>query len=249
MASTARGARTDQEAAMVPKLKHGDRLTRAEFERRYDAMPELKRAELIEGVVYMPSPVRHGHHSRPHAYLVGWLCHYQVGTPGVQAGDNGTVRLDLENEPQPDAFLFIQPECGGQARISSDDYIEDAPELVAEIASSSVSYDLNIKLQVYRRNAVREYLVCRVPDRRIDWYVLREGRYELMAPAADGVYRSTVFPGLWLDPVALLDGNVARVLAVVQDGLNSVEHAAFVARLEQAKTGTGADSSGSDDPR
>src|SRR6266581_5782162 len=108
----------------VPPLENGDTLTRAEFERRYEAMPHLKKAELIEGVVYVPSPVRYRHHGAPHALLVGWLVQYAAGTPGVEVSDNSTVRLDLDNEPQPDALLLIDPTCGGQARFSSDDYIE-----------------------------------------------------------------------------------------------------------------------------
>jgi len=216
---------------MVPPLENGDVLTRAEFERRYEAMPHLKKAELIEGVVYVPSPVRHLAHSHPHIHLVSWLGQYEAGTPGVQAGDNGTVRLDLDNEPQPDALLFIDPACGGQARIDADDYIEGAPELVAEVASSSVSYDLHVKLRVYRRNGVREYLVWRVLDQEIDWFVLRAGQYERMPLDAEGLLRSEAFPGLWLDPAALLRGDLATVLAIVQRGLASPEHAAFVARL------------------
>jgi len=215
----------------VPPLENGDRLTRAEFERRYDAMPHLKKAELIEGVVYVPSPVRYHHHSAPHALLIGWLVQYAAGTPGVSVGDNGTVRLDLDNEPQPDAFLFIDPACGGQTRLSSDDYIEGAPELVAEVASSSVSYDLHAKLHAYRRNGVREYLVWRVLDQAIDWFVLRAGQYEPLPVDANGLVRSEVFPGLWLAPAALLRGDLTAVLASVQQGLGSPEHAAFVTRL------------------
>src|SRR5688572_22284415 len=115
----------------VPPLEPGDRLTRAEFERRYRAMPQLKKAELIEGIVYMPSPVRLMRHGGPHADLVCWLSLYKSATPGVLVGDNSTARLDLDNEPQPDALLMIAPEFGGQARIS-EDYVEGAPELVAE---------------------------------------------------------------------------------------------------------------------
>ena len=239
MSTISKPAPTRHPVELVPELENGDRLTREEFERRYEAMPNLKKAELIEGVVYMPSPVRQRRHSRPHLHVCNWLGHYEAGTPGVEGGDNGSIRLDLDNEPQPDAFLFIQPECGGQARISSDDYVEGAPDMVAEVASSSASYDLGVKLQVYRRNGVREYVVWRVLDRQIDWFVLREGRYESMALSADGLYRSTVFPGLWLDPVALRDHDLARVLAVVQEGLNTAEHADFVARLEQVKTQAG----------
>jgi len=215
----------------VPPLEPGDRLTRAEFERRYEAMPGLKKAELIEGVVYMPSPVRHQLHSLPHSLLVGWLVQYRGGTPGVFPGDNATTRLDLDNEPQPDALLFIDPARGGQARVSEDDYIEGAPELVAEVASSSASYDLGAKLHVYRRNGVREYVVWRVLDEEVDWFVLRHEQYQRQEPDAQGLLRSEVFPGLWLDPAALVRGDVATVLAAVQQGLATPEHAAFVARL------------------
>jgi Uma2 family endonuclease len=146
-------------------------------------------------------------------------------------GDNSTVRLDLDNEPQPDVLLFINPVCGGQVRISADGYIEGAPELVAEVASSSASYDLHAKLHVYRRNGMREYIVWRVLDREIDWFVLRAGQYERLLLDATGLYHSEVFPGLWLDPAALLRGDLAAVLAVVQRGLASPEHAAFSTRL------------------
>ena len=119
-----------------------------------------------------------------------WLSVYVAGSPGVDAGDNGSIRLDLDNEPQPDAYLMIEPERGGQARISGDDYVEGAPELVAEITSSTVSYDLGKKLNAYRRNGVREYIVWRELDREIDWLVLHDGRFEPLAPANDGLLRS-----------------------------------------------------------
>ena len=220
----------------VPPLENGDRLTRAEFERRYAAMPHLKKAELIEGVVYVPSPVRYRHHGAPHALLIGWLVQYAAGTPGVGVSDNSTVRLDLDNEPQPDALLLIDPACGGQTHFSSDDYIEGSPELVAEVASSSVSYDLHAKLHAYRRNGVREYIVWRVLEQAIDWFVLRAGQYEPLPVDANGLLRSEVFPGLWLDPAALLRGELATVLAIVQQGLASPEHTTFVARLHPPAT-------------
>src|SRR5262249_19824990 len=138
---------------MIPilPLEPGDHLTRDEFERRYDAMPELKKAELIEGVVYMPSPVRVDRHGSPHANLVGWLVVSGAATPGLKSASAATIRLDEMNEPQPDALLMIEPARGGQARISDDNYVENAPELVAEIAASSASYDLHTKLDVYQR--------------------------------------------------------------------------------------------------
>jgi Uma2 family endonuclease len=220
----------------VPALENGDRLTRDEFERRYAAMPHLKKAELIEGVVYVPAPVRYRQHGAPHAQLIGWLGQYAAGTPGVGVSDNSTVRLDLDNEPQPDALLLIDPTCGGQTRFSPDDYIEGSPELVAEVASSSVSYDLHVKLHVYRRNGVREYVVWRVLEQAIDWFVLRAGEYERLPVDADGRLRSQVFAGLWLDPAALVRGDLATVLAIVQQGLGSPEHATFVTRLHPPAT-------------
>ena len=217
--------------SVVPRLQPGDRLTRAEFERRYDATPDLKKAELIEGIVYMPPPVSHTYHGAPHADLLGWLWCYRAGTPGVQVGDNGSLRLDLDNMPQPDAYLLIDPKCGGQAKIDDDDYVSGAPELVGEIAASSVSYDLHVKLNVYRRSGVREYVVWRTYDRAIDYMVLREGEYQKLAPDAGGIIRSEVFPGLWLAPAAMLAGDMQKVLQVAQEGLSSPEHRDFVARL------------------
>ncbi|BAY08302.1 Uma2 family endonuclease [Calothrix sp. NIES-2098] len=213
----------------LPPLENGDKLTRAEFERRYHAMPEVKKAELIEGIVYMASPLRFRSHGKPHAYIITWLGLYESATPGVELGDNATVRLDADNEPQPDACLLITH--GGQTRVSDDDYIEGAPELIVEIAASSVSLDLHDKLKVYRRNQVQEYLVWRVYDGEFDWFKLQEGEYIKLTPNADGVICSQIFPGLWLDKAALLTGNLARVLEVLQQGLTSAEHQSFVENL------------------
>ncbi len=221
----------------IPELVAGDRLTRDEFERRYSAMPHLKKAELIEGVAYVPSPVRQAAHGGPHGRLITWLGVYTAATPGVDFGDNVTVRLDLDNEPQPDAHLRIAPAAGGQSRLSDDDYVEGAPELAAEVTASSVSYDLHDKKAAYRRNGVREYVVWRTQDQALDWFVLRGGRYDRLTPGADGLLRSAAFPGLWLDPQALLSGDLAGVLAVLQRGLASSEHAAFALRLRRALEG------------
>lgn len=217
----------------VPRLENGDRLTRDEFERRYDAMPEVKKAELIEGVVYMGSPVRHEHHGRQHLDLSCWLGVYRAATPGVAGSDNATVKLDPDNMPQPDCVLFLNPEFGGRARVDDAGYLARSPELVAEVAASSVSLDLGEKLKVYRRNEVPEYLVWRVEDERIDWLVLRDGVYAPLAPGPDGILRSSMFPGLWLDPAAMLRGDLAAVLAVLGRGAQSPEHAAFTASLRR----------------
>ncbi len=217
----------------IPPLQNGDRLTRDEFERRYTAMPNVKKAELIEGVVYMPSPVSNAH-AGPHFNLNGWLFLYSMFTPGITGGDNGTLRLDLDNEPQPDGFLRILESHGGQACVDADGYVTGAPELVDEVAVSSVSIDLHAKLNVYRRNGVQEYVVWRVDDGAIDWFVLRKGQYDRLPQGADGIYRSEVLPGLWLDPAALIRGDLQTVFQVVQQGIASSEHVAFVARLQQA---------------
>jgi Uma2 family endonuclease len=226
---------TSDRYGAIPPLEDGDRLTRDEFERRYDAMPNLRKAELIEGVVHVPSPVRQRHHSAPHFSVNGWLFLYRARTPGIDGGINPSVRLDLGNMPQPDGLLFIAPEYGGQAKIDADDYVSGGPDLVAEVAARTAHYDRNSKLEAYRRNGVREYLVQRVLDREIDWFVLREGRYEKLSAAEDGILRSTIFPGLWLDPNALLSDDCDTLLDVLQRGLDSPEHAAFKAKLQRAK--------------
>jgi Uma2 family endonuclease len=214
-----------------PPLENGDRLTLREFERRYNAMPHIKKAELIEGVVYMLSPVRHKSHSRPHSQIITWLGAYCAATPGVDLGDNATVRLDVDNEVQPDALLRIEPAQGGSSRISEDDYIEGSPELIVEVASSSAAYDLHDKLNVYRRNGVKEYLVWQTYDKQLDWFRLHEGEYLLLTPDESGVVYSEIFPGLGLAVEALLKGDLARVLSELQNGLNTARHAAFVERL------------------
>jgi Uma2 family endonuclease len=214
-------------------LESGDHLTSEEFERRYQAMPHLKKAELIEGVVYVPAALRFRSHGKPHGQIMTWLGTYGAMTSGVEMGDNPTVRLDPLNTPQPDAVLLIHENAGGQARISADDYIEGAPELVVEIAASSSAIDLYEKKQAYCRNRVQEYLVWQVLEQKFDWFLLRANDYVSLEPDADGILRSALFPGLWLAKAALLSGDMAQVLAVLQQGLNSPEHTEFVNRLQQ----------------
>jgi Uma2 family endonuclease len=216
-----------------PPLESGDQLTRVEFERRYALHPEIKKAELIEGVVYVASPVRLKQHANPHFNVITWLGVYGAATPGVLGGDNATVRLDLENEPQPDAILYLNPEIGGRSQIDSDDYLAGPPELVVEIAASSAAYDMNLKRRVYARNGVSEYVVFQVYERQTSWFALREHGYEALAPGDDGILRSEIFPGLWLDPAAFWAGDLLRVLAVAQQGIASPEHTAFIETLTQ----------------
>jgi Uma2 family endonuclease len=211
-------------------LENGDRLTRDEFERRYEAMPQVK-AELIEGVVYMAAAVRFMSHGNPHALVMAWLGIYCAATPVTSFADNTTVRLDLDNAPQPDAFLLLKPEAGGQSRISEDDYLEGAPELVVEIAASSSSYDLHLKLNVYRRNGVKEYIVWNIYDNVLLWYRLEAGSYVALEPDDQGIVCSQFFPGLSLNVPALLDRDLATVLAQVQRSIGSADHQAFVGQL------------------
>jgi Uma2 family endonuclease len=232
LVEAADGARLNR----IPPLQAGDLLTRREFERRYEAMPHIKKAELIEGVVYMGSPVHVEAHASPHANMVGWLTVYRAATPGIRLADNATLRLDPDNEPQPDIMAWIGPDTGGKSRRTEDDYLEGAPELIVEIAATSASIDLRDKKRVYRRAGVQEYIVWQVYDRRIDWWELREGEYIPLQPDAAGVVRSQVFPGLWLDVPSMLTDDMAKVLAVLQLGIGTPEHAAFVERLRTKKT-------------
>jgi Uma2 family endonuclease len=216
-------------AAAEPPLENGDQLTRDEFERRYERMPHLKKAELVEGTVYIPSPIRARKHAIPHSHLGTWLGLYASETPGTECCDNSTVRLDLDNEPQPDLVLMKLPLKGGQARISDEDYIEGAPELAVEIVASSQAYDLHQKKGAYRRNGVREYLAWITGEKRVLWWELREGDYREIALAADGCIKSRAFPGLWLDAGALLRGDMKAVLGCLRRGIDSPEHGAFLA--------------------
>ncbi|PSN16600.1 hypothetical protein C7293_01920 [filamentous cyanobacterium CCT1] len=215
----------------APPLESGDRLTRPEFERRYAAAAVTK-AELIEGVVYVASPLRFQQHAEPHSRLDTWLGTYVAFTPGTRSGIEPTVRLDLDNEPQPDIVLLIDELAGGRARLSEDGYLEGSPELVIEIAPSSAAIDLGDKKQAYRRNGVAEYLVWQVFENKVDWYVLNDGDYQSLPMGDDGIIRSRQFPGLWLAVSAILQGDMAQVLAVLQLGLQSPEHEAFVVSLE-----------------
>ena len=227
----------------LPPLENGDHLDQKTFHARYEAMSEqIKqgiKAELIGGVVYlMPSPLlpRHG---RPHARVMGWLTVYQEATPGTDVLDNTSSILGDDSEPQPDACLLILPEHGGQTKEDADGWLTGTPELIVEVASSSESYDLHEKRDDYERYGVREYVVYAVRQRRVFWWAFRNGRYEEVPAGADGIFRSAVFPGLWLDPDALARTDAPRLLAVLRQGLASPEHAAFVTALAARRTSAG----------
>jgi Uma2 family endonuclease len=210
-------------------LENGDRLDQKTFHERYEAMGEHVRAELIGGIVFMHSPQKR-HHGRGQAAIVWWLGEYETATAGTEVQVNPTNVLGPESEPEPDACLVILPELGGQTW-EEDDYLTGAPELVAEVAWASESIDLHAKRKDYEKAGVREYLVVALRQKQVFWFIRRRGKFRELAPGDDGVIRSEVFPGLWLDPAALLRRDRKRLLAVLKRGLASPEHAGFVARL------------------
>lgn len=220
--------------AAAPPLQPGDRLSREEFERRVEEMPESAKVELIDGRVYMPPPAYEEHHGSPHMAVNFFIASYWMTTPGVIAADNSSLRLDMKNLPQPDTYLRILESHGGRTCRTKAGYIEGAPELVVEVAASSVSYDLHDKLEAYRRNGVNEYIVWRTYENAINWFVLGSARYKPLLPKSNGVLCSKVFPGLWLDVPALLRLDLARVRDVLAQGVASSEHADFVAKLASA---------------
>jgi hypothetical protein len=215
-------------ATLVP----GQRLTVEEFMRRWEALPEIWYAELLDGVVYMPSPVSR-EHDRLERSLGGWLWYYAAYTPGCDNGGQGTW-LMVESAPQPDKYLWILAEYGGQSGVQGE-YHSGAPELVAEVCVSSRAYDLGVKKRVYERAGVQEYVAVIVKTHEVRWHRLVDRKYQLRPPGPRGVYRSEIFPGLWLDTVALWKDEPLRLLATVQRGLKSAAHAAFVKALARRK--------------
>lgn len=214
----------------VPPLAAGDNLTRQEFLRRWEAHPEIKWAELIGSIVYMPSPLsgEHGDHDN-HVSL--WLGTYAAYTPGTKASNNATT-LMLEDAPQPDVSLRIIPSAGGRTSIV-DKLLAGALELIAEICRSSAAYDLHQKLELYQEAGVTEYVAVLLFERQIRWFRLHKGKYQLLQMPTDGIWRSQVFPGLWLNNMAMLSEDMPNVLATLQKGLQSAEHQAFVAQLQK----------------
>src|SRR5947208_245193 len=227
--------RRPQARRRLPLLQNGDHLSAREFLRRYEAMPEVKKAELIDGIVYMGSPVRISQHGEPDALIQGWLCNYSVATPGVKNATHSTTRLGPDDVPQPDGLLRIAPEYGGQARVDAKGYLNGAPELVVEVAASSVSLDVREKLASYRRAGVREYVVWRTEDEALDWWALEEDEFRPLPAEADGTLRSRVFRGLGLDVRALLAGDGPRVMSKLQEGLQNGAHAAFIAEMQKRR--------------
>jgi Uma2 family endonuclease len=216
----------------IPPLQAGDHLSREEFLRIWELHPEIKRAELIGGMVYMPSPLS-VEHGDMEGEIGGWLFAYKSRTPGTAVGHNATSFF-MADTPQADVHLRILTECGGNSW-TKDKYLAGTPELFVEICLSSAAYDLHQKFKLYQSSGVPEYLTVLMFEREIRWHVLVNGAYQVMPPGADGLWRSRIFPGLWLDGPALLAGDSQRLLARLDEGLRSTEHEAFVAKLAKAR--------------
>jgi Uma2 family endonuclease len=216
----------------IPPLVEGQRLTRDEFLRRWEAMPDLKRAELIGGVVYLPSPASLPH-GRSDGKIAAILGAYAMATPGCEYLPNTTWLL-LEDCPQPDGALLIRPEYGGTSHVEGK-YAAGPPELIAETSFSRKKYDLREKLELYQRAGVQEYLTVLVEKEEVRWHRLVKGAYRVIRPSKEGLLQSKVFPGLWLNPETLFRGLFGDVLTALNQGLGSPEHAAFVERLARQK--------------
>src|SRR5512135_1864030 len=214
---------------VLPPLVAGERLDQPNFHERYEAMPPGTWAELVDGVVYLPSPL-FDDHGGTDADVAYWLGSYRRFTPGLRASSNATTILGHKSETQPDLQLRIPQERGGQTRVV-DGYVTGAPELVVEIAKSSRKFDLGKKKGDYERAGVREYIVVELDPDRVHWFIHREGRFEDLPPGPDGIFRSQVFPGLWLDPEALFSDDLDRLVETLERGLATPEHAAFAAGL------------------
>src|SRR5215510_4014960 len=211
----------------LPLVEAGDHLNQATFHEHYKAMPLAFRAELIGGVVIVPSPLSWGH-GVYHARVITWLGNYCIATPGTQTADNTTTILGEFSELQPDGVLIIEPAAGGQTGLSADDYTTGPPELIVEVASSSASIDLHAKRRDYEQAGVLEYVVVVLRQRVVRWFVLQEGVYREVSAGAGGIFTSMVFPGLWLHAPALLQLNGRQVMDTLRQGLETPAHAAFV---------------------
>jgi Uma2 family endonuclease len=218
---------------VVTPLVAGQRLDQPTFHERYEKMPASVRVELIGGVVHMPSSAR-PEHARAMVPVLVWLSYYQEHTPGVDVLKNASTILDVKGEPQPDAQLRILPECGGQTQPDRR-FVRGVPELIVEVSQATRYTDLGPKFDAYERAGVLEYIVRALDPDELLWFALREEKLVELPADSDGLYRSGVFPGLWLDPQAMIAGNNRRLREVLDRGLATNEHASFVARLAAAR--------------
>jgi Uma2 family endonuclease len=217
-----------------PELHSGDHMTREEFHRIYERMPENFKAELIGGIVYVASPMRRPHGTN-HLFLSAVVTAYSANTIGVEAGDNTTILLGREDEPQPDLYLRILEEYGGNSKVTKDEYIEGSPEWIAEVAHSSKAIDLNLKKFDYRRNHIQEYVVMSLKERKLRLFDLSADKE--LHPDPDGIYRMRAFPGLWFHGEALFAKNYHLLMNTLAVGMGSPEYVAFVKKLAGQHSG------------
>jgi Uma2 family endonuclease len=239
MASFVKGSERRMQAPAISALRDGERLDQKTFHERYEATPEHVRAELIGGIVYIASPQKTPH-SRGARFVTRWLDEYGEATPGTECLPGVTNILGAESEPEPDHCLLVLPDFGGQTWENDRGYLAGSPELIVETSWATEARDLHQKKDDYEKAQVREYVVVALRSQKVFWFGRRGGKFAAMRPGRDGILRSRAFPGLWLDPTALLQNDRARLLAVLREGLASAEHAAFVAKITARKRKRGA---------
>jgi Uma2 family endonuclease len=222
---------TDQKSgACVPPVENGDRLDQKTFHERYESMAEHVHAELIGGIVYMASPQKLPH-SKTTTLVGRWLDEYEEHTLGTECYAGASNILGADSQPEPDHCLLILPECGGQSSKTKKGYLKGAPELIVETSETTESRDLHQKKADYEKAGVREYVVAALRSQKVFWFILRAGKFAPLKPGPDGIFRSRIFPGLWLDADALLRRDRKAILAGLARGLATPEHEAFVAKL------------------
>ena len=220
-------------AVIPPGLVTGERMSVDEFLRRWEELPDLKKAELVDGIVYVPSPLSLEHGSLD-SLIIWWLAHYAHATPGCKAGNNSTwLMLVAHRNPMPS--------CGSCPRTVGSrgrerQFGAGAPELAVEVCVTSTEVDFGPKLKLYERAGVREYITIELFGQRIVWRMLENAVYVAQQVPSDGVLRSQVFPGLWLDVAAFWDDDGAKMLAALNAGLSSEDHQRFVERLRRVPT-------------
>ncbi len=215
----------------VPPFQSGDEMDQPTFHALYETAPSGFRAELVGGIVYMPSPVSRPH-AAPHGILSTWLGVYCSETDGTEFLPDATMIMSNDDEPQPDLSLIVSPDIGGQTSVSAKQYLVGAPELAIEVAHSTASTDLHSKKRSYERYGVRDYIVVVTKSQTVYWFTRRGAKFAALAADRYGIFKSRVFPGLWLDPSALFERSPKRLLATLRLGLATSEHARFAAKLQ-----------------
>lgn len=213
-------------------LRNGDHMSQSEFHEIYEKMPIEYMAELIDKTVYVSVPLGRPH-GKKHVHVSTLFGLYEASTPGVEAYDSVSVILSNSDEVQPDLMLRILPRHGGRTSDGYDGYVYGAPELVLEVAHSSRSIDLHAKRTRYMEAGVIEYIVICLKPASVHWFLLAQG--EILKPDEDGVLKSNVFPGLWMSAELLLKGGIKNSVSLLNQGLQSSQHASFVCKLKKGK--------------